>query len=200
LNKSPSNFSRESKHLPSTLPAARGAFAPVLVGPAAVASIIAFRTGSDGRRAKAFRAPILPILLLAVGLAGAIFLGVWPGPGEAVEGVRFGICGRPPHSSCVIDGDTFYLNGQSIRLADIDAPETHPARCTYEATLGTRATRRLHDLLNAGPLVLKTGFRDVDRYGRKLRVVHRDGRSVGRILVSEGLARKWTGHRSSWCG
>jgi endonuclease YncB( thermonuclease family) len=111
----------------------------------------------------------------------------------------FSMCGRPPHSNCVIDGDTFYIDGQSIRIADIDTPETHPPRCSYEATLGRRATRRLLGLLNSGPLVLKTGLRDEDRYGRKLRTVYRDGRSIGNVLVSEGLARRWTGHREPWC-
>ena len=33
--------------------------------------------------------------------------------------------------------------------------------------------------------------RDEDRYGRKLRVVVRNGRSLGDQLVSEGLARTW---------
>jgi endonuclease YncB( thermonuclease family) len=42
--------------------------------------------------------------------------------------------------------------------------------------------------------------RDADRYGRKLRVVTRNGRSLGDILVAEGLARRWDGRRRSWCG
>lgn len=113
---------------------------------------------------------------------------------------RFPLCGRPPHTQCVIDGDTFYLRGRSIRLADIDAPETSPARCAREAELGAAATRRLRDLLNAGPFELAAGRRDEDRYGRKLRTVTRDGRSIGDILVAEGLARKWTGRRLPWCG
>ena len=79
----------------------------------------------------------------------------------------------------MIDGDTFYLGRQSIRIADIDTPETRGARCAYEATLGDRATHRLHALLNAGPFQLQAGARDADRYGRKLRTVMRDGRSLG---------------------
>jgi endonuclease YncB( thermonuclease family) len=141
----------------------------------------------------------LPVVLLIGGLAGAGFLGVWPEQTEAVSGQMFRMCGRPPHSNCVIDGDTFYLHGQSIRIADIDTPETHPPRCSHEAALGGRATRRLLQLLNAGPFVLKAGFRDEDRYGRKLRTVYRDDRSVGDVLVSEGLARQWTGRRMAWC-
>jgi micrococcal nuclease len=41
--------------------------------------------------------------------------------------------------------------------------------------------------------------RDEDRYGRKLRVVVRDGRSIGDMLVAEGLARAWTGRREPRC-
>ena len=50
---------------------------------------------------------------------------------EAAYTYNFRSCGRPPHHTCVIDGDTFYLRAaSSIRIADIDAPETHPPRCS----------------------------------------------------------------------
>src|SRR6185503_7600087 len=102
--------------------------------------------------------------------------------------------------NCVIDGDTFAFEGKRIRIADIDTPETNPARCAYEAQLGARATHRLQELLNAGPFQLEnSGNRDEDQYGRKLRVVVRNGHSLGNVLVSEGLAREWTGRRLPWC-
>ena len=44
------------------------------------------------------------------------------------------------------------------------------------------------------------GARDEDKYGRKLRTLERAGRSLGDILVAEGLARPWGGFRRSWCG
>lgn len=126
--------------------------------------------------------------------------GVVP-PGVAASAVsrRFGFCHSGGGRNCVVDGDTFWMDGEKIRVADIDAPETHPARCAREADLGARATRRLHALLNAGPVALETEDRDVDRYGRKLRIVTRDGASLGAVLVSEGLARRWEGGRRSWC-
>lgn len=100
----------------------------------------------------------------------------------------------------VVDGDTFWLNGEKIRIADIDTPETHPPRCAYEAELGARATRRLEALLREAPFELAAiGGRDEDRYGRKLRIVTRGGRSLGDMLVAEGLARTWTGRREPWC-
>jgi endonuclease YncB( thermonuclease family) len=55
-------------------------------------------------------------------------------------------------------------------------------------------------LLAAGPFELETiGGRDEDLYGRKLRIVTRDGRSIGDQLVAEGLARTWSGRREPWC-
>ncbi|MBX9454735.1 MAG: thermonuclease family protein [Rhizobium sp.] len=103
-------------------------------------------------------------------------------------------------SNCVIDGDTFYFGATKVRISDIDAPETHPPRCAREADLGDRATRRLVQLLSAGAFQLVRADRDIDRYGRQLRIVVRDGRSLGKVLVAEGLARPWTGKRRPWCG
>jgi endonuclease YncB( thermonuclease family) len=54
-------------------------------------------------------------------------------------------------------------------------------------------------LLNAGAFSLERGDRETDRYGRALRVVTRDGQSIGGQLVAEGLARPWDGARHPWC-
>jgi endonuclease YncB( thermonuclease family) len=112
---------------------------------------------------------------------------------------RFGFCHTGGGTNCVVDGDTFWMDGEKIRVADIDAPETHPSRCAEEERLGNAATRRLQALLNAGPVTLAAADRDTDRYGRKLRVAMRGGRSLGDRLVDEGLARRWVGHREPWC-
>ncbi len=111
----------------------------------------------------------------------------------------FALCANGPRTTCVVDGDTFWLNGEKVRIADINAPETHGARCTFEQSLGDAATRRLTALLNAGPFVLEVQGRERDRYGRLLRIVTRKGRSLGSQLVSEGYAETWRGKRSDWC-
>ena len=111
----------------------------------------------------------------------------------------FGFCHSGGGTNCVVDGDTLWLGGQRIRVADIDAPETHEPRCAEEAALGNRATRRLRQLLNGGAVSLEPIDRDEDRFGRKLRVVLVDGRSVGDTLVGEGLARAYEGGRRPWC-
>ncbi len=114
---------------------------------------------------------------------------------------EFGRCAGGPRVSCVVDGDTLWLAGTKIRLADINTPETTHSGCVAERALGEVATRRLIDLLNGGPVVFRrtAGERDEDRYGRKLRVALRDGESLGEILVAEGLAEHWSGRRRDWC-
>ena len=110
------------------------------------------------------------------------------------------LCPPGPRDNCVVDGDTFWLGGEKIRIADIDTPEISEPKCSAEKALGVRATQRLIVLLNAGPFVLsQVGTRDRDRNGRLLRVVTRGGRSIGDQLVREGLARTWTGRREPWC-
>lgn len=96
-----------------------------------------------------------------------------------------------------MDGDTFWLGGEKVRIADIDTPEVSQPQCPSEKTKGERAKRRLLVLLNAEPFELRR--EGEDRYGRTLAVVVNDRGSVGDQLVAEGLARTWTGRREGWC-
>ncbi len=135
------------------------------------------------------------------GAADPAWAGIGTGTGAAAP-VRasFGLCHSGGGGDCVVDGDTFWMDGEKIRVADIDTPETHPARCAQEAALGEAATQRLHALLNGGAITLQAIDRDTDRYGRKLRIVAIDGRGVGDTLVAEGLARPYRGGpRQGWC-
>ena len=112
----------------------------------------------------------------------------------------FGYCQYGGGANCVVDGDTFYFGRDKVRIAGIDAPETHPPRCADEARLGEAATHRLRDLLNSGPITLSSIDRDEDVYGRKLRNVAVDGADVGAAMIGAGLARDYAGGRKSWCG
>ena len=114
-------------------------------------------------------------------------------------GLTLPMCRNGQGTNCVIDGDTFRLGGQPIRIADIDTPETRDYGCDAEKALGVRATARMRQLLNAGPFELAPYARDEDRYGRKLRIVTRNGQSLGQVLVAEGLARSRDGARHGWC-
>lgn len=112
---------------------------------------------------------------------------------------RFELCGMT-RRTCVVDGDTFWFEGEKIRIADIDTPEISAPKCDAEYQLGMKATHQLRDLLNEGAFEVRPiGNHDEDRFGRKLRVVVRGGQSLGDQLVSEGLARTWTGRRQPWC-
>jgi len=112
----------------------------------------------------------------------------------------FRLCAGGRRLNCVVDGDTIWHGGIKIRIADIDTPEVFSPKCASEAALGRRATERLLELINAGPFEVVRSGRDADRYGRKLRMLERHGRSLGEILVAEGLARRWDGARRGWCG
>ena len=102
----------------------------------------------------------------------------------------------------VTDGDTFRLeSGERIRIAGIDAPETHrdQARCADETLSGLRAKDRATALL-AGREVT---FRRVGRsYNRTVATVVLDGHDLGAELVRIGIAAWWPRGRPKpiWCG
>ena len=156
--------------------------------------------------------PLVPLLLVAVGVGGGAsmllqetrlgdFLLDRPAPAaiSSVVGRHFPICSGRVRITCVVDGDTFWLDGVKYRIADINTPEVGSPQCAAEAAKGRQATQRLAEILNAGPIALAPADRDEDQYGRKLRIVERDGRSIGSQLVAEGLAHEWRGRRESWC-
>lgn len=103
------------------------------------------------------------------------------------------LCPAPParRVTCVHDGDTVWIEGEKIRLLDIDAPEMN-ARCERERRMAVAARDRLVALLDGRDVVIRR--RGVDRYGRTLARLG----DVGEVLVREGLARRW-GDRRGWC-
>lgn len=113
---------------------------------------------------------------------------------------RFDLCAGAVRINCVVDGDTLWFRGEKIRVADIDAPEISQPACAAERQAGEMSRDRLLAMLNEGSFSLAAGSRDEDRYGRKLRVVSRSGRSLGERLVDEGLARRWNEPDIRWCG
>lgn len=116
------------------------------------------------------------------------------------NGTNFAVCQTTIRFNCVVDGDTFWFQGSKIRIADIDTPEISEPKCQSEYDLGIKAKDRLRELLNEGLFDLeRVPGRDQDGFGRELRFVTRNGRSIGDQLVSEGLARTWTGRREPWC-
>jgi endonuclease YncB( thermonuclease family) len=98
----------------------------------------------------------------------------------------------------VIDGDTLRLDGETVRLADIDTPELHRPECDAERMLARLAAERLAALLQGREITLEREGQD--RYGRTLARLMADGRNVGEILITEGYAVPWAGRRHDWCG
>jgi len=148
---------------------------------------------------RAAQSTVLALTVLTGVFATMVFSPVRSLPAVPAFG-QFRLCGGLNRINCVIDGDTIRYEGVKIRLADIDTPEISAPKCPYEADLGHKAKLRLLELLNAAPIeVVPTGGRDIDRYGRKPRLILQNGRSLGDILVTEGLARRWNGARRPWC-
>ncbi|WP_210251771.1 thermonuclease family protein [Agrobacterium sp. MA01] len=118
---------------------------------------------------------------------------------EPIEG-RFVTCVGAQRINCVVDGDTFWYRAVKYRISDINTPEIGRPACERERALGLEAQVALLDALNGGDLVMeRRERRDTDRYGRKLRVVLHDGRSVGDDMIARGIAHRWEGHKQNWC-
>ncbi len=112
-----------------------------------------------------------------------------------VFNTAFGFCGDGKPGNCVVDGDTFWHRGVKIRIAGIDAPEVDKPGCEQERQLGVRAKVRLLKLLNEGPIGIDAGAASGNP---EQHTVRRNGRSIGNILISEGLAQPAANARP-WC-
>jgi len=109
-------------------------------------------------------------------------------------------------SLVAVDGDTIKCDGVNMRdmgdgkpfVSGYDAPEIGKPKCQEELELGRAAKAAMSDMLTSAT-VYDSGKRD--RYGRPLVSVRLpNGRAVGSILISEGLARAWSPrYRPDWC-
>ncbi len=119
----------------------------------------------------------------------------WASPALAIEK-----CVGSNRYTCIVDGDTFWLNGEKWRTFGYDTPEPMVNICggNAEVALANRATRRFIELWNTRKITIKR-IGGVDRYGRSLGVVMADGLNIGDILVAEGLARRYPDGCEFWC-
>ncbi|MGO6883037.1 thermonuclease family protein [Rhizobium ruizarguesonis] len=98
----------------------------------------------------------------------------------------------------ITDGDTIRMSdGTPVRLVGYNTPEKFEPQCSHEAALGNRASQRLKELVSTGKSTVtrvacscKPGTEGTSKcnYGRSCGYLHVDGRDVGQILISEGLA------------
>lgn len=114
----------------------------------------------------------------------------------ARSAVAMPVCRSSSTQTCVIDGDTIRLYGESIRLQSLDAPELFSPSCHAERQLAELATYRLSELLSGAPFEVVRG--DKDRYGRTLARLRTEDGWVGSRLVEDGLAQWWDNSRG-WC-
>lgn len=85
-----------------------------------------------------------------------------------------------------------------VRLRGLDAPEIRGA-CDKERELAVRARDRLRALMQGARRI---ELREVgrDKYFRLLARVTADGADVAHVLITEGLARRYSGGvRRGWC-
>ena len=98
--------------------------------------------------------------------------------------------------TCVHDGDSFIVERERIRIAEIDTPELDGA-CESERRLAETARATLVTLLNSERYnIVRQG---TDRYGRTLAIVSNSRGSIGDQMVRVGVARTWSGRREPWC-
>ncbi|TBB60701.1 thermonuclease family protein [Rhizobium ruizarguesonis] len=99
----------------------------------------------------------------------------------------------------VTDGDTVHVTGEAVgtRLVGFNTPEKFSPECEHERQQGERASARLRELVARGSARLTrvacacapgTEGTDKCNYGRYCGVLRVDGKDVGSILISEGLA------------
>ncbi|NKJ72836.1 thermonuclease family protein [Rhizobium leguminosarum bv. viciae] len=99
----------------------------------------------------------------------------------------------------VTDGDTVHIIGDAAgtRLVGFNTPEVFSPGCQLERQLGERASSRLKELVTNGNARLTKvacactpGAEGTSacNYGRSCGILRIDGKDVGSILISEGLA------------
>ncbi|KAB2663304.1 thermonuclease family protein [Brucella tritici] len=141
----------------------------------------------------------LPRLLLSIPLLFALPSGEMSA--QAAD-TNWPICGRGKRITCIVDGDTFWMDRVKYRLQGVNAPEAGDgARCAKERNMADAATVRLQELMQRPGLTFQR--RGNDRYGRVLVTVRTaDGEDVAALMVKSGHGRTYYGgyhDPMEWC-
>lgn len=89
----------------------------------------------------------------------------------------------------IVDGDTLKMNGESYRLAGIDAMEAKQSCQHSDGTqwpCGAEATAKLREFVGTREVTCEVQSRD--RYRRFIATCFADGRDLGRHMVRKGMA------------
>ena len=126
----------------------------------------------------------------------------------------FSICGMLASAEVamvrVVDGDTIIVASREraapfrVRFLGVDTPEIN-GRCAREIKLAKAASKRTSALLPIGArMILRSNAArfNLDKYGRVLARIERNGLDIGQTLLNEGHARVWLpppAPRNDWC-
>jgi micrococcal nuclease len=119
-----------------------------------------------------------------------------PLSGREVSARPMPVCGFGKRTNCIVDGDTFWLDGTKYRISNIDTPELK-GKCGAEQSTAKRARQRLAEMINGRPV--RVSVTGTDPYGRKLVIISDANGDIGDRLVGEGLAEVWGGDFIDWC-
>lgn len=110
-----------------------------------------------------------------------------------------GYCDGGQRYTCIVDGDTIWLEGEKLRPKGFDTPESQTNMCggRKERQLAFKAKARLRELLNNNTWTVERF--GLDRYERTLATIKINGEDIGDILVRERLARYWPDGHEWWC-
>ena len=112
----------------------------------------------------------------------------------AIAAILLQVLSSPAHAETlsgqarVVDGDTFIISSQRIRLNGIDAPETKQS-CTRDGrrwACGKAATRAMRKLIGSNQVRCEVSGRD--RYDRVIAACYAGSRDLQQQLVRQGLA------------
>lgn len=134
------------------------------------------------------------LLFLSAALASVFLVVVWIEPSKQTKTLS-------ASEVIAFDSDTIDHGDDRYRLIGFDTPETFRAQCEAERALGLKARDRLTEIIQTSGWAELEIKPELDDYGRFLAVARVSGKEVGSILISEGLARSYSGgKRGSWCG
>ncbi len=134
------------------------------------------------------------LLFLSATLASLFFVAVWIEPSKQTKTLS-------ASEVIAVDGDTIDHGDDRYRLIGFDTPETFRAQCEPERALGQKAKDRLTEIIQTSGQIELVIQPDLDVHDRFLAVGRSGGREIGKTLISEGLARPYSGgKRGSWCG
>lgn len=144
---------------------------------------------------------LIAALLLAVSIASVFQEAPWQRVSSFFSGAPRSYTTTPINRSqfSVTDGDTIRISGEAkgTRLVGFNTPETIDPQCERERKLGMRASARLKELVASASLELQriqcscepgTEGTKACNHGRSCGILRANGRDVGQILISEGLA------------